>query len=75
MNDKRSVSKSTYFRPPAAAEYLGLSSSTLAKMRLSGSGPIYSKASRRAVIYDVRDLESWIAENRRTSTSDPGAAR
>lgn len=29
-------------RPPAAAAYLGLSSSTLAKMRLRGGGPPYS---------------------------------
>jgi hypothetical protein len=29
----------SFFRAPQAARYLGLSTSTLAKMRLSGNGP------------------------------------
>lgn len=59
-------------RAPAAAAYVGLSPSTLAKMRLRGDGPPYSKAGRRAVVYDVSDLEAWLASRRRTSTSDHG---
>ncbi len=59
-------------RPPAAAEYLGLSASTLAKMRLRGDGPIYSKAGPRVVVYDLADLESWLTARKRTSTSDTG---
>ncbi len=37
------------------ADRLGLSTSTLAKMRLSGGGPAYSKLGRR-VVYRPEDL-------------------
>ncbi len=61
-----------WLRPPAAGEYLGgISTSTLAKWRLSGSGPAFSKAGR-VVVYDLADLESWLAARKRTSTSDTG---
>ena len=59
-------------RAPQAAAYLGLSVSTLAKMRLRGDGPIYAKAGPRIVVYDLADLDAWLAGRRRTSTSDPG---
>ena len=73
MRVEHSPSKHTpKLRPPAAAEYLGLSASTLAKMRLRGDGPIYAKAGPRVVVYDLRDLESWLAARKRTSTSDDG---
>ncbi len=64
------VKYSPKLRPPAAAEYLGLSASTLAKMRLRGDGPIYSKAGPRVVDYDLADLESWLTARKRSSTSD-----
>ena len=51
------------------ARRLGLSISTLAKMRLYGTGPVYSKLGRR-VVYRLEDLESWIEANRFQSTSD-----
>jgi len=51
------------------AERLGLSISTLAKMRLYGSGPAYSKLGRR-VVYRPEDLENWINANRFGSTSE-----
>jgi len=54
---------------PAAATYLGLSKSTLDKMRMSGQGPPYLKLGRR-VVYDIDDLEQWAAQMRRTQTSD-----
>ena len=59
-----------YLRAPAAAEYLGLSTSTLAKMRLRGDGPAYSKAGPRIVVYDLADLEEFLATRRRFSTSE-----
>lgn len=58
------------FRAPEAAEYLGLSASTLAKMRLRGDGPVYSKAGPRIVLYDRADLEAWLATRKRHSTSE-----
>jgi predicted DNA-binding transcriptional regulator AlpA len=60
----------TKLRAPDAAAYLGLSRSTLAKMRLRGDGPIYSKAGPRIVIYDKLDLDAWLAAQRRRSTSE-----
>ena len=72
MSVEHSPVHTSKLRPPAAAEYLGLSASTLAKMRLRGDGPIYSKAGPRVVVYDLADLEFWLAARKRTSTSDDG---
>lgn len=58
-------------RAPAAAEYLGMSASTLAKMRLRGDGPVYMKAGPRVVLYDLADLDAWLETRRRRSTSEP----
>jgi hypothetical protein len=55
----------------AAAEYLQLSARTLEKFRVTGGGPPYHKLGR-LVRYLVRDLDGWVANGRRTSTSDPG---
>ena len=57
--------------PEAAASYLSLSVSTLAKLRLSGMGPAYCKLGRR-VAYRLEDLDVWFFERRRQSTSDLG---
>jgi hypothetical protein len=54
-----------------AASQVGLSVSTLAKLRLRGGGPAYCKLGRR-VIYRLDDLEAWLERNRRCSTSDTG---
>lgn len=60
----------TKLRAPDAAAYVGLSPSTLAKMRLRGDGPVYSKAGPRIVIYDKLDLDAWLSAQRRRSTSE-----
>jgi hypothetical protein len=57
-------------RTPAAADYVGLSASTLEKFRLTGNGPVYAKAGPKIVIYHVEDLDTWLAGTRRRSTSD-----
>ena len=58
-------------RPPAAGEYLGgVSVSTLAKWRLAGTGPRYSKLGPRLVIYDTRDLDAELDARKRRSTSE-----
>jgi predicted DNA-binding transcriptional regulator AlpA len=56
-------------RPVDAASFLGMSASTLAKMRLRGDGPPYAKLGKRIVIYDQTDLEEWVDARRRLSTS------
>jgi excisionase family DNA binding protein len=53
-----------------AAEYLGLSKSTLDKLRVTGSGPIYIKLGSR-VLYEEHDLDEYAAARRRASTSAP----
>jgi predicted DNA-binding transcriptional regulator AlpA len=57
------------FDARTAAEHLGLSTSTLAKMRLYGNGPAYCKLGRR-VCYRLADLESWVNARKRLSTSE-----
>jgi len=54
-----------------AAAYIGLAPQTLAKMRVSGDSPPFYKVGRQ-VLYDRADLDAWLAERRRRSTSDPG---
>jgi predicted DNA-binding transcriptional regulator AlpA len=58
---------------PEAASYCGSSSSTFAKLRVYGGGPIFLKLGRR-VVYSPDDLDAWLASRRRTSTSDEVAA-
>ncbi len=55
-------------RTDKAAEYTGLSASTLEKLRLTGGGPAYIKLGK-VVVYDPTDLETWLASKRRQSTS------
>lgn len=52
-----------------AANLLNLSTSTLAKMRLSGSSPRYVKLGRR-VAYRPADLEAWIEAQSFNSTAE-----
>lgn len=62
-------------RTPEAARFLGLSQSTMAKMRMRGTGPVYCKAGSRLVLYDIADLQLWFDQGRRRSTSDDGEVR
>lgn len=59
-------------RTPAAAEYCGLSASTFEKMRLTGAGPTFRRLTKRAIGYDVADLDTWLSQHSRHSTSDHG---
>ncbi len=58
-----------WMRPPQAAAHLKSSTSTLAKKRLKGNGPPYTKFGR-IVLYAKRDLDDYLASRRRLSTSD-----
>lgn len=57
-----------------AALRLGLSKSTLDKMRCLGRGPRFIRATDRAIRYDPADLEAFAAERRRQSTSQDAAS-
>ncbi len=52
-----------------ASAFLRLSERTLERLRLTGGGPRFAKAGRR-VVYRVEDLEAWITERLRHSTSE-----
>ncbi len=60
-------------KPTQAAEYVGLKPPTLAKMRVRGDGPKYVKVGRKVVIYEISDLDEWIARQKRSSTSEAGS--
>jgi hypothetical protein len=53
-----------------AAPYIGVSVSWLDKARLRGVGPPFLRVGTR-VIYDVEDLDAFLASCRRQSTSEP----
>jgi hypothetical protein len=57
-----------------AAAYVGLQPQTLAKMRVKGTSPPFHKIGSR-VLYDVADLDAWIAARKQRSTSDGPAPR
>src|SRR6202035_1046715 len=61
------------FGAPEAAQYLGISTSTLSKLRVFGGGPKFHKLGRR-VVYDTGDLDGWFQARQRSSTSDSGEA-
>lgn len=52
----------------SAARLVGLSSSTLAKYRLTGDGPQFLKVGR-SVRYRIADLEAWLSGKAKSSTS------
>ena len=60
-------------RPEQAARYLSLSVQRLARLRLDGDGPIYTRAGR-SILYLRADLDEWLCAHRRRSTSDTGIA-
>ena len=57
----------------AAAKRLKLSAQTLRNLRCKGGGPTFVKAGR-AVRYLPADLDEWVLNSRRKSTSDKGKA-
>jgi Helix-turn-helix domain len=55
----------------AAARLVGVSSRTLEKHRIYGTGPNYSKV-KGQVFYAIGDLTEWAKRGAKHSTSDPG---
>jgi len=56
-----------------AARVLGFSPRTLQAWRVRGGGPAFVHVSARCVRYRREDLETWISERLRISTSDDGS--
>jgi len=72
MPDPLAALPPRYLRTPEAARFLSLSGRTLEKHRIYGTGPRYSKLGGR-VVYRLEDLQAWVAQGAKASTSDPGA--
>lgn len=68
------AAKPRYLRRPAAEAYCALPPGTLAKLASFGTGPRMAKLGRRA-IYDVADLDAWVAANKVASTAEAGARK
>jgi len=67
------VSPEKLLTTPQAAAVIGLHPSYLAKARLTGTGPRFLKIGR-AVRYRRLDVEAWLADKGRVSTSDRAKA-
>jgi predicted DNA-binding transcriptional regulator AlpA len=61
---------SRYLDTDALADRIGIAASTLAKLRLTGTGPVYRRVGLRRVIYRWSDVEAWLDGCARQSTSD-----
>ena len=59
-----------YLKPKGAAEFLGVSASTLSKWRAKGIGPKFSKLGTKIVLYDVEDLYMFNNERKYNSTCE-----
>jgi predicted DNA-binding transcriptional regulator AlpA len=57
-------------RRPAAAAYMGVSRGFLEKAAVTGDGPPYLRLSARLVVYDIADLDDWMAARRVRSAAE-----
>jgi excisionase family DNA binding protein len=60
-----------FFKPKEAAEYLRTSTSTLAKRRLYGGGPQFSRIGR-AVRYRKSDLDEFMSRTVASTSEEAG---
>lgn len=70
--------KSRLLSPEEAAAYLGLSTVTLAKLRVSGDGPPFFKLTAGKygrVGYRISVLDAWLETRRRQSTAEDDFCR
>lgn len=67
--DEQKQPDNPYLNTKEAAARLRLSTNTLEKMRVRGTGPVYRKHGRY-VRYHIDDLEKYSEDSKRRSTSD-----
>ncbi len=63
------MSNSPCLTSAEAAAFLKVTIQTLARWRVEGSGPVYSKLNR-TVLYEYDDLLRFVRNNKRRSTSN-----
>ena len=56
-----------------AAAFLNFTPRAMQAWRTRGGGPAYIRVSARAIRYRQEDIDRWLDERRRTSTSDESA--
>ncbi len=64
------MTNESYLTPPEAAKYLRTSVSTLAKLRVYGGGPAFTRIGR-AIRYTRTELDAFMAAGIARSTSEP----
>ena len=70
------MNSTTYLTQAEAADYLRLSSRTLERHRVTGSGPFFCRLGTRGgrIVYARAELEAWAAARTFASTSEADAA-
>jgi hypothetical protein len=71
MSQDTKKTNQNILRTQAAAAYLGLEPSTLEAWRCRGGGPVFVKLGK-AVRYRLDDLDKFLENQARTSTSQSG---
>jgi hypothetical protein len=65
-----------YLPTAQAGEYCGgLKAQTMRALRLEGRGPRYVRLARNRVVYDVADLDAWLADRKFGSTAEEESTR
>lgn len=70
MQDVSKAESDRLFTPHQAADFLSLSPRWLELKRYHGGGPPFVRISARCVRYRLSDLEEWVGDRVRHSTSD-----
>ena len=70
MNEDTVVGERVLKTPNEISEIFGLSEKFLQNRRMDGTGPVFISASRNRPRYRIADVEQWINDRRRRSTSD-----
>lgn len=73
QHPEKTKSPSSLMSPPAAADYLSLSTSTLAKMRCKGTGPEFLRLGG-AIKYTKAGLDDYLRKRTFRSTTEADAA-
>jgi Helix-turn-helix domain len=68
-NHKSAPVMPSWFTPKETAQILKLSVSWLAKARMRGDGPVYSKVGR-GIRYTELAIQQWMKSRQRLSTSE-----
>lgn len=69
VNKKSSVAVEAprFLRSAQCAEFLGVSRSHLERMRADGTGPRFTKISKKVILYALADVEAWVAKHSTTT--------